>query len=190
MLTRPRLASLLLVALSLAPAPASAAGGVVERVVAVVADEPILLSELRERAVPLLMRIEASVPAGAQRAAAASEMYRELLRTLIDEQLIARAASAARVAVTPAEIDAALAEVGKSNHLTLPALLAAAAEQGLSEEAYRDELRRQLLSAKLFYPWARAHSSYTGPDLYEHLDSLRKPWLAGLRAGVVIEVRL
>jgi peptidyl-prolyl cis-trans isomerase SurA len=129
---------------------ASGAGAtVVERVVAVVGEHAILLSDLRGRAQPFLVQIQQQVPNGAQRNAAISQLYKGLIEKLVDEELEQRAAIQAKVAVTPHEVDEALAKVASQNNVTVDRLLVEARRTGLDEAAYRDELRRQLLQTKL-----------------------------------------
>ncbi len=121
----------------------------VERVVAVVGEDSILLSEVRLRARPMLLRIQAQVPPGAQRNAAISQAYVSVLEHLIEEQLKLRSARKSQIHVTPAEIDRALDRVAKQNGLTRAALLTEAARTGMSEAEYREEIRQQLLEMKL-----------------------------------------
>jgi peptidyl-prolyl cis-trans isomerase SurA len=122
---------------------------IVERVVAVVGERAILLSDLRHRAEPFLLRIEQQVPPGAQRAAATSQLYGQLLERIIDEELEERAASRANLSVTTREVDDALARIATQNSLTVQAVVDEAKRSGLSERQYRQEIRRQLLEAKL-----------------------------------------
>ncbi|MBM4361872.1 MAG: peptidylprolyl isomerase [Deltaproteobacteria bacterium] len=129
---------------------ASAAGGaVVERVVAVVGEHAILLSELRDRARPFLARVEAQTSDPAQLAAARSQLYTQLVGRLVDEELQQRAANRANLTVGPREIEDALERVASQNGVTVERLVEEAAQTGLSEASYRQELRRQLLEAKL-----------------------------------------
>ncbi|HEV8547807.1 MAG TPA: peptidylprolyl isomerase [Polyangiaceae bacterium] len=122
---------------------------VVERVVAVVGERAILLSDLRGRAQPFLVQIMTQVPSGAQRNAAISQLYKGLIEKLVDEELEQRAAVQAKVAVTPHEIDEALARVAAQNGVTLDRLFVEAKRTGMDEVSYREELRRQLLQTKL-----------------------------------------
>jgi peptidyl-prolyl cis-trans isomerase SurA len=128
---------------------AAAQATVVERVVAVVGERAILLSDLRGRAQPFLVQIQQQVPSGAQRNAAISQLYKGLIEKLVDEELEQRAAIQAKVAVTPHEVDEALAKVASQNSVSVDRLLAEARRTGLDEASYRDELRRQLLQTKL-----------------------------------------
>jgi peptidyl-prolyl cis-trans isomerase SurA len=122
---------------------------VVERVVAVVGERAILLSDLRERAQPFLAQIQQQAPNGAQRNAAISQLYKGLIEKLVDEELEQRAAIQAKIAITAAEVEEALGRVAAQNGVTVERLFAEARRTGLDEAGYRDELRRQLLQTKL-----------------------------------------
>jgi len=127
--------------------PASAT--VVERIVAVIGDRAILLSDLRDRAQPFIVQIHQNVPVGVQRNAAISQMYKGLIEKLVDEEIEQRAALSAKVTVTAREVDEALARVAAQNNITVDKLLSEARRTGLDAAAYREELRRQLLQTKL-----------------------------------------
>lgn len=122
---------------------------IVERVVAVVGDKAILLSELQERARPFQMQVYNSVPDGASRNAALSQLYRQLVEKLVDEELQAKEAVKANISVTAEEVEAALARVAKQNEVTVQQLLDEAQKNGLDNAQYRQEIRRQLLDAKM-----------------------------------------
>jgi peptidyl-prolyl cis-trans isomerase SurA len=122
---------------------------VVERVVAIVGERAILLSDLRERAQPFLAQIQQQAPNGAQRNAAISQLYKGLIEKLVDEELEQRAAIQAKIAITAAEVEEALGRVAAQNGVTVERLFAEARRTGLDEAGYRDELRRQLLQTKL-----------------------------------------
>lgn len=145
-----------------APPPAEAA--IVERVVAVVGERPILLSELRQRARPHLYRIAMSTQNPSQQAAAESELFRELLTRLIDERLEEQAADKARLTVTPEEVDNGIRQVAAQARLDPKQLVAEAMRQGLSEQDYRDEIRRQVLEGKLIQLRVRGRVRVTEQD--------------------------
>src|SRR5438445_12284877 len=60
---------------------------VAERVVAVVGEHAVLLSDMRQRARPFLMQIQVRYPAGAQQAAAESELFKHRLQRIDDERV-------------------------------------------------------------------------------------------------------
>jgi peptidyl-prolyl cis-trans isomerase SurA len=137
-------------ALSLAPPlvrPAQAT--IVERVVAVVGDKANLLSELLDRARPFQMQVYGSVPEGASRNAALSQLYRQLVERLVDEELQGREAAKSNITVSAEEIEAALERVAKQNDVSVEQLFDEAQKNGLGVAEYRQEIRRQLLDAKM-----------------------------------------
>ena len=122
---------------------------IIERVVAVVGERPILLTDLRKRARPYLIQIFASSRNAAQQAAQESEMYRELLNRMIDERLEEQATDKSRLSITSEELDRTLKQKAASVGLGINDLYEEARRQGMSEQEYRDEVRRQLLEGKL-----------------------------------------
>jgi len=130
-------------------APRSAGATIVERVVAVVGDRAILLSELLERARPFQMQVYGSVPEGASRNAALSQLYKQLVERLVDEELQGREAAKSNITVSAEEIQSALDRVAKQNDVSVEQLLEEAQKNGLGAGEYRAEIRRQLLDAKM-----------------------------------------
>ena len=156
------------VALLLSGVTTPSQAGVVERVVAIVGDRPILLSDLRQRAVPLLMQIQAAAQTEAQTAAATSSMYETLLNRMIDEELERRAAKKQNVRITQREVDEAVERVARQQGLSGEELLAEAVRTGLSKKGYRDEIRRQLLEAKLINMRLAGRVRISEDDLRSH----------------------
>lgn len=122
---------------------------IVERVVAVVGEQAIWLSEVRDRAKPFLLRLEQQAPDGAHRAAATSQLYAQLVEHLVEEELEQKAATRANMSVTAREVEDALVRVASQNNVTVAQVIEEAQRSGLTEAAYRTELKRQLLEAKL-----------------------------------------
>jgi peptidyl-prolyl cis-trans isomerase SurA len=165
---------------------------VIERVVAVVGERAILLSDLRGRAQPFLVQIMTQVPTGAQRNAAISQLYKGLIEKLVDEELEQRAAIQAKVAVTPKEIEEALARVAAQNSVSVERLFVEAKRTGLDEVAYREELRRQLLQTKLINVRLQGRIRVSEDDLriaYQRLVMEEREKLAFKVAWVLVGVK-
>jgi peptidyl-prolyl cis-trans isomerase SurA len=153
-------------------APREADAAIVERIVAVVGERPILLSELRLRARPHMFRIQLSTQDPSQQAAQESAMFRDLLNRMIDERLEETAADKAHLTVTPEEVDNGIRQVASQAKLTPKDLVAEAKRQGLTEQDYRDEIRRQVLEGKLIQLRVRGRVRVTDQDArtaYDHL---------------------
>lgn len=165
---------------------------VVERVVAVVGERAILLSDLRGRAQPFLGQIVQQLPNGAQRNAAISQLYKGLIEKLVDEELEQRAAIQAKVAVTPNEIEEALTRVAQQNGVSVDRLFAEAKRTGLDEAGYREELRRQLLQTKLINVRLQGRIRVSEDDLrtaYQRLVMEERDKLSLRVAWVLVAVR-
>jgi len=127
----------------------SVQAAIVERIVAVVGDRAILLSDLRQRSRPFLARAYDQYPEGPQRAAATSQIYKVVLDRMVEEELEDEAARRAGISVTSEEVDQAIERIAMQNGLSPAAILAEARNSGLTTEQYRDELRRQVLQSKI-----------------------------------------
>jgi peptidyl-prolyl cis-trans isomerase SurA len=127
----------------------TASASVVERVVAVVGEQALLLSELRDRAKPFLQQLGQQAEDESHRAAATSQLYARLLQRMVEDELEQKAANRANLTVTAAEIDDALTRIANQNGVPVVRVVEEATKSGLTEVAYRNELRRQLLEAKL-----------------------------------------
>jgi peptidyl-prolyl cis-trans isomerase SurA len=144
---------------------------IVERIVAVVGDRAILLSELRHRAKPNLLRLLSVQRDTNFHAAAESEIYKEFLNRMIDERLEETAAEKAHIAVSPEEVDRGISNVAANAKLTEAELLLEVRRQGLSEQDFRDEIRRQILEGKLVELRVRPRVRVTDQDArdaYKH----------------------
>ncbi|HYQ14596.1 MAG TPA: peptidylprolyl isomerase, partial [Polyangiaceae bacterium] len=161
---------------------------VVERIVATVGERAILLSDLRRRAEPFMLQVQQSVPNGAQRSAAISQVYKAVLQKIVDEELLEKAAQQAKVTITPTEIDEALKRVAQQNGIPVEKVLAEAERAGMPESKYREELRRQLLEAKLLNVRLQGRIRITDEDLrsaYQKLELEERGQLA-VRLGVIV----
>ena len=127
----------------------SASATIVERIVAIVGERAILLSDLRQRSRPFLARAYDQYPEGPQRAAATSQIYKVVLDRMVEEELEDEAAKRAGITVTGEEVDQALERVAMQNGMSPAAIMAEARGSGLTTEQYREELRRQVLQAKI-----------------------------------------
>ncbi len=144
---------------------------VVERIVAIVGEQPILLSELTQRARPFLLKIQTNVPQP-QQAVAKAEMFKELLQKLIDERVVSVAADKLNVTVTTKEVDDAVKVKAADLKVGLTDLFAEAAKQGLTEADYREEVRRELLFGKMLETRVRARVRVTDDDAREYFKRL------------------
>jgi peptidyl-prolyl cis-trans isomerase SurA len=149
----------------LASLPLVAHATVAERIVAIVGEHAILLSDMRQRARPFLLQIHQKMPSGAQQAAAESELYKQLIERMVDERVEQQAAERAHLSVTAEEIDAGIRNVASQQSLSVERLIEEATKTGLSRQEYRDEVRRQILEGKLLQLRVRSRVRITDEDV-------------------------
>lgn len=158
-----------LLATLLASAPRVEAD-VVERVVAVVNDRAIFLSEVRRRALPFLERL-LEIPSDTKRSEARATLYRQIVDQLIDEELIRQAAAKMEIRVSNADVERAVQNVMQQNQLSPEEFWAAVAEQGYTEAQYRQNLRDQLLHLKVMNQRVRSRVNITERDVRREYEN-------------------
>ena len=165
-----RLAALaLLSALLSAAVSLGARAETIERVVAVVNEDAIFLSELRQKAAPFVARA-ASAPTQAQRMEAIRMIYTQLLERMIDERLILQAAAEENITVTTTDVNTAISNVRQQSQLDEDEFWDAVRAQGFSESAYRRDVRHQLLRLKVLNERVRSHINITEDDVRRRYD--------------------
>jgi parvulin-like peptidyl-prolyl isomerase len=179
--------------LAIAATPARAEPVTIDRIVAVVGDRPLLLSELRARAAPLLPKLDEKKLTGAAREKAERDLASDLLQRMIDAELVAQAADRAQIQASAAEVDEAVARIAAQNKLSVPDLYASASKIGMTPAAYRKEIAAQIREAKLL----RMRPLPRGVKLgilneraqTEVLERVRKDWMLELRRTTYVELR-
>jgi peptidyl-prolyl cis-trans isomerase SurA len=164
---------------------------IAERIVAVVDEQAILLSDLRQRAKPFILQVQQRAAPGAQRAAAESEVLKQVLERMVDERIEARQAERAHIAVSNDEIDTGLRNIAEQQGLTVERLTEEAKRIGTSAQEYRDEIRRQILQVKLMQLRVKSRIRVTDEDIdatYARLVRFDRRRLGYRVAWVVLHV--
>jgi peptidyl-prolyl cis-trans isomerase SurA len=168
---RPLALALILAACALAQ-PAHAV--IVEKVVAVVGEKAILLTDLHRRARPALTLLYAQVPQGPERAAAESKVLGQIVEKMVEEELASVAADKGSLHVTSEEVDKALRAIARAANMTLSQLFEDVQRgTGMSEVEYREEIRRQVLEGKLLGRYVQ-NQRLTDKELEEMFERVRK----------------
>ncbi len=189
---RRRLVQLALGAAVLLCCAAPARATIVERVVAVIGDRPVLWTELLRRALSgrIQIRMQTRDPnvIGLQE----QEMFRELLDRMIDDRLEEQSADRAHITVGREEIDRGLANIAaqaqaqQGRPVTVDDVLGEVRRRGLTEQDFRDEIRRQILEGKLIELRVRPRVRVTDQDAhaaYQH-------WVQEVREQQSLDVRV
>jgi peptidyl-prolyl cis-trans isomerase SurA len=150
---------------------AKADGRVIERVVAVVNDEIILLSELEERVAPIVAEMDRQGEINLRsREAQLVVLRRRVLDMLVDERLMLNQAQQLKLGVTSEEIDRALEEIRKQNNVELDDLIKALRQQGMTLAQYRQDLRKQILRLKVVNAAVRSRISVSDEEVKNYYE--------------------
>lgn len=175
----------------LAVAPAARAT-IVERVVAVIGERPVLWTELLHRAMSGRVQIRTQTHDPNVISVQEQEMYKELLDRMIDDRLEEQQADKAHISVTPEEIDRGIANIAgqaqaqQGRAVTTADVLDEVRRRGLTEQDFREEIKRQILEGKLIELRVRPRVHITDQDAlsaYQH-------WIKEVRDQETIDVRV
>lgn len=155
-----------------APAPTEVPEGlVIERIVAVVDTDIILLSEV-EGVVDQMMQAEPPPP-GADRAAWREGRRKEIVDTLVAEKLLEQQIRKLRIEVTDGEVDRVIEDTKAQHNLNDEQLRQALGQQGLSFDEYRDGLKKQLMKAKIIQLKVKNRVQVSDQDVQNQLASAK-----------------
>jgi peptidyl-prolyl cis-trans isomerase SurA len=164
---------------------------IVERVVAVIGERPVLWTELVHRASATRAQIRMQSRDVNVIAVQEQEMYKELLDRMIDDRLEEQQADKAHISVSTDEIDrgisniAAQAQAQQGRPVSMQDVLAEVHRRGMTDQDFRDEIRRQLLEGKLIELRVRPRVRVTDQDAraaYQH-------WVQELKDKQPVDVR-
>jgi peptidyl-prolyl cis-trans isomerase SurA len=137
--------------------PGTASGSiVVDRVVAIVNDDIITLSDLQREEV--LRKSDSKLD------------EKMLLEDMIDRKLQMTAAKRAGMDVTDKELADALEDIMKRNSMDAKQFEAALAKEGLTLEQYRSELREQMTMSRMFNKYVRSGVAVSDVEAREYYD--------------------
>jgi peptidyl-prolyl cis-trans isomerase SurA len=146
--------------------PSVARAEIVDRIVAIVEDDAIFLSQLEKRLRPAERQL-AQIPDTRVRAERREQLYRETLERMIDDALIRRAASRAQLSVTPADIDRMAAGIAQQHNTGVDELYAAVETEGITREEYRQVLEAEVLRLRVMNVRIRGRVNISPSDLQE-----------------------
>jgi len=149
--------------------PISSSEAVVDRIVAIVNQEIITLSEVEKRTGPLLDEIQAE--GRLQRREKIREVCRGVLERLIEEKLIDQEVKRVGIKATSKEVENALEEIKRQNAASQDDIENALRRDGLTLETFKKEIEKKILRMRLIN-WAVKTESKVGErelrDFYQN----------------------
>jgi len=141
----------------------SFSGTVIDRIVAIVGDDVITLSELQSEMAMPASEIEKRLT-GDDLAREMSHLKRNTLNQLIDRKVQVAEAKRQGIVIPKEDIDLALEDIMKSNNMTDEEFRQALAGEGYNYEEYRENLEAQLMVLRLINREVRSKVIVEEPD--------------------------
>jgi len=143
-----KIKTLLCMVVGLSLLPLSLRGEVKERIVALVNNEVITLTELEEMAKPVYDEVKrTSTPAEQEQRL--KKVRREVLDRLVDSKLLEQEIKKKKIEVPDRDVDAAIADILKSTNLSENDLKKVIAREGMTYSTYRQKVREELGKMRL-----------------------------------------
>ncbi len=146
------------------------AAELVDRVVAVVNDEVITMSEVNEEGSAFFKKVTSQAPA-AQLEDALRQARENVLDNLIDKRLMEQEALKQHITVSDEEIEAAAQQMLSNNNISKEELSAQLAQMGRSYENYLSTLHSQIIQSKLVNYDIRSKIIITDDMILDYYDT-------------------
>ena len=152
-------------------ATASAASEVLDRIVAVVNEDIILLSELSERMEPYAQRIRQQGFDLDKERQMIFKVREEMLNRLVDEKLTDQEIKRNDIQVDDAEIDSTIERIKAANSFTDEDLRRFLEQDQMTMEQYREKIREQVLRTRLVNYQVKSKIVITEEEIRAYYDS-------------------
>ncbi len=148
---------------------------VVDRIIAVINNDVITLSEFNAAFEPLRVRMM-NMEKGQNTAQMLEQSRRELLERMISERLIEQESRRSGIAVKDDEVTAVVNDQLSRRRLTLDALQRELSKEGMTLEEYRKGIKDQLVKMKLVRRDVRAKVIVTPEEIGRYYEKYRQEY--------------
>lgn len=151
--------------------PAVVFSEVVDRIVAVVNEDIITLSELNQALAPYVRKLEASGQSDAEKQQLIYNAAQQLLSRMVDQTITDQEARKLGMNVTDQEVDNAIEQLKKSRLMSQEDLEKALEQEGMTMTAYRDRIRKEILRPKLINYAVKSKVVVTQEDIQAYYEA-------------------
>ena len=161
----------LIVALAVFLWPMTGEAEVVDRIVAIVNEDAVTLSELDEAIKPFLQQIQEAPYNPDERRQLVFKVRQDTLNRIIDQRLTDQESKRLGVSISDSEIDKRVDTVKEQNFLTDEDLNKALEAEGYSLEEYREKIKEQLLSQTLVNMEVKSKIAITEEEISKYYEN-------------------
>jgi len=144
---------------------------VIDRIVAVVNDDIVTLSQLDMAAASYRKNIEASPSPPARKKEMMAQMHTQVLNQLVETSLVVQEARRMGIAVDDTDVDNAVENFKKEHGLDQERLELGLAAQGMTLAQYRERIREQILQSMIVSRAVRSKIVVTDEEIKAYYDS-------------------
>ena len=161
----------LAVIIGMAVAPRMCAAELIDRVAAVVNDDIILLSELDQALAPVRMQLEKAGYPEVERNIILENQKKIAIKGLIDQKLTDQQIKKYGISVSDEQVDNSIERIKAVNNMTDADLERVLEMEGLSYDAYRKQIKTQMLQSRLINIEVKSKIVVTDQDIQAYYDA-------------------
>jgi peptidyl-prolyl cis-trans isomerase SurA len=143
----------------------------VERIVAIVNDNCIALSELNEALEPYVKRIREADYSPEVESEMLFKVRKDVLNKIIDQELAKQESKKLKVRVSEEEVDKQLEQIKSQHFLTDEELRESLVKEGYTFEEYRKRIKEQMLQTKLINIEIKSKVAITDKDIRDYYEA-------------------
>ena len=152
-------------------APPKCPAELVDRIVAVVNDDIVLLSDLDQALAPVRMQIEKSGYSDVQQKIILENQKQKALSGLIDEKLTDQQIKRYGISISDDAVDNSIERIKTVNNMTDDDLQRVLKIEGLTFEAYRQQIKTQMLQSRLINIEVKSKIVVTDQDIKAYYEA-------------------
>lgn len=146
------------------------AAKVLDRIVAVVNEDIILLSELNQRMKPYIQKIQQQGYDTDQERELTFKVREDMLNRLVDEKLTDQEIKRNDIQVDEAQLDAAIERIKTTNYFTDEDLQGYLKQENITMQEYRDQIKEQIMRSRLVNYQVKSKIVITEKDILDYYD--------------------
>jgi len=147
-----------------------------DRIVAIVNDDIIVLSELSQRLQPYEQQVKSMAYPPEKEKETLFQLREKVLNQMIDEKLMDEEIKKQEITLEDKEVNATIERIKKQSYFTDEELRKALAEEGLTMDAYRQQVKEELLRSKLINREVRSKVVITPEDVQSYYDQHKEKY--------------
>ncbi|WP_299978318.1 SurA N-terminal domain-containing protein [Desulfobacula sp.] len=149
----------------------SVSADVIDRIVAIVDDDIVTLVQLSKESAPYMKNIESSGYPDEKKKEMMQDINKKILTALIDQSLTRQEAKKYQINVSDTEVNNAVENVKKAKSLSQEEFEYALKQEGLTLNEYRENVKKQILQAKLINYSVKSKVIITESDIKKRYES-------------------